>query len=192
MAVRAGNSCRVHTTPVGNCLACQGLNLPRGGSAGGAAGGAAGARPTRAATRTPVVRLVPSEHDEQAAFIDWTRAELAAGRHPELDELFAVPNFSGRMGQLTARQSALLNAEGRRKGVEDLMLLVPRGHYHGLLLETKRIDATPSDVRPAQRWWHEVHRRRGFRVEVCKGAEALKAATLAYLALPDVPERRTA
>lgn len=179
MAVRA---CRVHTTPVGNCFACQALTLPRGGTPG--------ARLTRAVHRGPLVRLVPSEHEEQAAFFAW--AEIEKARIPELEELFAVPNFSGRLGNVppvaAIRQAELLNAEGRKKGVEDVLLLIPRGRYHGWLGETKRVDATDSDVRAEQRWWHVRHRARGYRVDVCKGCEALRAAVLAYLALPECSE----
>ena len=122
---------------------------------------------------------VPSEHDEQVRLFQW--AELASKRYPELAEMFAVPNFSGRLGKATARHSARLNAEGRKAGVEDIMLLVPRGGYHGLLIEMKRVNATPSDTRPEQRAWHEAHRARGYCVWVCKGFEDARRAVLEYL-----------
>lgn len=122
------------------------------------------------------------EHVEQAEFIAW--CEAMKGRTPELGRVAAVPNFSGRMGHLTIRHSQRLNAEGRRRGYPDLLLDVARGGYHGLRLETKRTDATPSDVSPEQRDWHAWLESQGYRVVVCKGWEALRDATLAYLALP--------
>lgn len=158
-------ACPVHTTPVENCLACKGLTTPK-----------------RSRRGPPKLRLVPTEHEEQTAFFVW--AEQTAKVHPELKELFAVPNFSGRLGKLTIRHSMFLNAEGRKKGIEDVFLLVARGGYHGLLLEMKRTDATASDVSPEQVMWHKVHALRGFKVVVCKGAEAMKEAVLEYLKQP--------
>ena|SRR5690242_12310535 len=132
------------------------------------------------------VRIVPSEHEEQVALFAW--AHLISARHPELAELFAVPNFSGRLGKAppiaAIRQAQALKIEGRKPGVEDVMLLVARGGYHGLLIEMKRINAVPSDVKPEQRAWHKAHIKRGYRVEVCKGAEEAKAVLLDYLAQP--------
>lgn len=123
--------------------------------------------------------VLPTEHEEQVRLFQW--AELASKRYPELAEMFAVPNFSGRLGKATARHSAHLNAEGRKPGVEDVMLLVPRGKYHGLLIEMKRQHYTPSDVRPEQRAWHEAHRARGFCVWVCAGFEDARRVVLNYL-----------
>ena len=125
--------------------------------------------------------IVSTEHEEQVRLFQW--AELAAGRYPELREMFAVPNFSGRLGKATARHSAQLNAEGRKAGVEDIMLLVPRGAYHGLLIEMKRVNAVPSDVRPEQRAWHDAHRERGFCVWVCKGFEDARKVLVDYLSM---------
>lgn len=124
---------------------------------------------------------VPTEHDEQVALFQW--AELASKRYPELAEMFAVPNFSGRLGKATARHSAHLNAEGRKAGVEDVMLLVPRGQFHGLLIEMKRQRYTPSDVKPEQRAWHDAHRSRGYCVWVCAGFEDARRVIVDYLSM---------
>lgn len=134
------------------------------------------------------VRRAPSRHEhvEQAEFIAW--CDRWAIRHPELARFAAVPNFSGRLGKVppiaAIRQAQRLNAEGRRKGYPDLVLDVARGGYHGLRLETKRTDATDSDVSPEQRDWHAWLTAQGYRVVVCKGLAELQAAALAYLALP--------
>ena len=120
---------------------------------------------------------VPTEHDEQVALFQW--AELAAGRYPELREMFAVPNG----GQRHKAVAGKLKAEGVKPGVEDVMLLVPRGQFRGLLIEMKRVNAVPSDVKPEQRAWHDAHRARGFCVWVCKGFEDARRVVLDYLSM---------
>jgi hypothetical protein len=119
-----------------------------------------------------------SEHAEQVEVFRWA-ADMGA-THPELLELFAVPN-GARTATTVAKR---LKAEGLKKGVEDVLLLVARGGWHGLCLELKRADGVPSDVKPAQREWHAIHTRRGYRVVVCFGAEEAKRVLLEYLTLP--------
>ena len=163
--------CDVHKdAPALNCLVCAGLTLPRR------------KRRTRTAT------TAPTEHEEQAAFFAWTRDPSVLAEYPEVEECFAVPNFSGRFGNsppvYAIRQAQMLNEEGRKAGVEDVMLLVARGGYHGLLLETKRVNAAPSAVAPEQRKWHAIHFKRGYKVVVCRGREELKATVIEYLSQP--------
>ena len=122
---------------------------------------------------------VPSEHDEQVRLFQW--AELAAGRYPELREMFAVPN-GGHRHKATAGK---LRAEGVKAGVEDVMLLVPRGKYHGLLIEMKRADSHPSDTKLAQVAWHRVHEARGYCVWVCRGFEEARRVVMDYLSMGD-------
>jgi hypothetical protein len=50
--------------------------------------------------------------------------------------LFAVANG----GYRRPREAMLLKQEGVRSGVSDLILLVPRGHWHGMALEMKAAD----------------------------------------------------
>ena len=129
---------------------------------------------------------VPLEHQEQSRLFAW--ADLMAGRHPELRLMFAIPNFSGRLGKVppvaALRQAAQLKAEGRKKGVPDVFLPAPRGGSHGLFVEMKRQNATASDVAPEQRAWHDALREAGYRVEVCKGWEAARDVILQYLSEP--------
>ena len=92
------------------------------------------------------------------------QAKRLALSHPGLSEmadLFSVPN-GARVGQ---REALKLKAEGMTAGVADLLLLVPRGGYHGLAIEMK----TPSGrVRPEQTDWLIRHERRGYLVAVCR------------------------
>lgn len=131
-------------------------------------------------------RTVPTEHEEQATLFAW--ADRWSIRHPDLEAMFSIPNFSGRLGKVppiaAIRQAAQLKAEGRKPGVPDILLPVARGGFHGLFVEMKRQNATPSDTAPEQREWHDRLRANGYRVEVCKGWEAARDVLLSYLSLP--------
>lgn len=104
---------------------------------------------------------VPSEHKEQSMVITWS--QIAFNKYPALGLLHAVPN-GGKRDIVTA---SILKAEGVRPGVPDLCLPVPRGGYHGLYIEMKKIKGgTMSDD---QKWWIEQLSAQGYRVEVCRG-----------------------
>ena len=77
---------------------------------------------------------VPSEHSEQARVISWSQSPHVRRLYPEAQNLFAVPNGSKR----DAATASLLKAEGVQPGIPDLLLLCPRGQYHGLALEMKK------------------------------------------------------
>lgn len=128
-------------------------------------------------SRAPT-RAVPSEHMEQVAVMRW--AAMMTGRYPELALLYAVPN-GARTSIGTARK---LKAEGLKSGVPDLCLPVWRAidHtsvWHGLYIELKR--QRGGTVSPEQSAWHLALREQGYRVEVCKGAEAAIATITVYL-----------
>ena len=125
-----------------------------------------------------------SEHDEQAALIEWCR--LNEGRFPQLRWLFAIPN-----GTYTTRTSAVkaIN-EGVKKGVADLFLPAPmyvvQNHgneiiyidYHGLFIEMKTAEGTVSQE---QRQFIKDVRALGYAAEVCRGFDAARALIEAYL-----------
>ena len=121
-----------------------------------------------------------SEHDEQAALFQWAMT-IANARWPELELLFAIPN-AGRMGGHKGRMwGGRLKKEGLRAGVPDLFLPVPRGSYHGLFLELKRVKhGSTSTIQTA---WHTALRAQGYQVEVAKGAQAAIAILTVYLQL---------
>lgn len=181
--------CRAHvTTPVLNCLSCQGLTLPKSHKARNPLAVQRSAIERAAVQKIATTRAVPLEHEEQAEVFAWTARPDVLAELPELAELFAVPNFSGRLGNTppvaAIRQAEKLNREGRKKGVEDVMLLAARGGYHGWLGEMKRVNGTASDVSPEQVAWHMVHVKRGYCVVVCYGAEHMKNELRTYLSLP--------
>jgi len=103
----------------------------------------------------------PTEAAEQELVVVWIRA-----RKPPL-RFAAVPNG----GRRSPREAAALARQGVRKGVPDLLIFDPtRDGEVGLAIEMKR--RSGGTVSPHQRDWHEALRERGWRVEVCRGADA--------------------
>jgi hypothetical protein len=122
----------------------------------------------------------PKEEDEQAAVVGW--AVSMEGREPRLRLLHASMN-----GILTnPRFGAKLQRLGRKAGVPDLFLPVrifakyPIERWQsGLWIEMKRLKG--GVVSDEQKAWHIALREQGYRVEVCRGAEAAIAALKDYL-----------
>ena len=72
------------------------------------------------------------EAQSQRAVIRWWAFSHHMFKLPE-HALFSVPNG----GYRRPFEAKLLVAEGSRSGVPDLILLVPRGKFHGFLIEMK-------------------------------------------------------
>lgn len=126
-------------------------------------------------------RRAPSqdtEHQEQVKLFTWARDHEATD--PALKLLFAVPNFTGKLGRWTAKHGARLKAEGRKPGVPDVWLPVPRGQYHGLVIELKAGRNRPTHH---QVEWLSSLNLVGWYTAVIYGAEAAQCTILEYLAL---------
>lgn len=110
-----------------------------------------------------------SEHQEQAAFVAWMRAQ-----HPGV-LVFAIPNGAHLAGspRQRAAQMARLKAEGLTAGVPDLYIPTCR-----LWIEMK---AGNGRVSGAQRAMHQYLRMIGDQVEVCVGADEAMAAVRFHL-----------
>ena len=117
-------------------------------------------------------QLHASEHDEQSALLRWS--ELQVGRYPELEMLAAVPNG----GLRTKATAGKLKAEGVKPGYLDLQMLVPRGPFHGLLIEMKSMTGSTSKE---QKEWISRHTKYGYRAVVCKGWVAARDEIVSYL-----------
>lgn len=104
-----------------------------------------------------------SEHGHQMAVMQWSAFNRE--RFPELRWLFAIPNGGGR----SARQGAMLKAEGVKGGVCDLMLPVARGQFHGLFIEMKRENGKPSDISQNQKDFIDFVILGGYRAHVAFG-----------------------
>ena len=137
----------------------------------------------------------PTEHQEQVQVVDWLD-HIAVKLWPDLAIVdgwaidnseyslkrpqWRLPYFAqangGKRHVITA---TLLKAEGVRAGIQDLVFMIPRGRYHGLVVEMKRIKhGKPSEK---QRIWGEVMVKMGYHWEVCKGHEQAIDSITDYL-----------
>lgn len=112
------------------------------------------------------------EHRLQCACVNWFRLQYPT----HASALFAVPN-GGRRDRVSG---AKLKAEGVLPGVSDLILLLPRGRYHGLLIEMKTERGKQS---PAQRDWQRDMVHRGYRYIVCRSFDEFREQIDDYLLL---------
>lgn len=78
-------------------------------------------------------KLELSEHDIQKSFFDQIR--MMEAKYPILKLMLAVPNAAKRSYKL----AAMLKAEGMRKGMLDVLFLVPMKGFSGLAIEFKKI-----------------------------------------------------
>jgi hypothetical protein len=117
------------------------------------------------------------EHDAQVALFQW--AAWQAGQRPALHSLYAVPNGGSRH----MLEAVNLKREGVKRGVPDICLAWAAGGYHGLYIEMKR--ESGGRVSPEQKEWCDRLRAAGYRVEICRGFEAGKAAITNYLGEDD-------
>ena len=104
--------------------------------------------------------LTSTESQEQITLFHW--AAVQAGKYPELELLFHIPNGGHRHKTTAAR----LKAEGVKAGVPDLCLPVPRSGYHGLYIELK---AGRNDTTDNQDRWLQALTDNGYYTAVCHG-----------------------
>ena len=88
---------------------------------------------------------------------------------------FVVPNGGSR----NRAEAARLQAEGVKAGVPDLCLPVPRGEFHGLYIELKRVRG--SRTSDFQVGWMESLMKQGYCVALCKGWEQAAQTIIEYL-----------
>jgi hypothetical protein len=119
------------------------------------------------------------EHEMQVALF----AQLDMDPRTKHALIYAVPNFSGRMGKLTAIHGARLKAEGRKRGVPDINVDEARGGYHGLRIELKAGKNRPS---PEQADWIARLQSRGYSAVVCKSRETAFDTIVGYLEMARV------
>lgn len=118
---------------------------------------------------------VPTESVEQIELFRWAAWQM--GAYPELERLYHIPN-GGHRHKATAGR---LKAEGVKAGVPDVCLPVPRGGFHGLYIEMKRLRG--NDTTPDQDGWLEFLTKQGYSTAVCRGWEAASKVILDYLQL---------
>ena len=110
-----------------------------------------------------------TEHTEQVIVVNRVRQV-----YPGVI-VFAIPNG----GRRELREAARLKAEGVLAGVPDLFIARALSGYHGLFVEMKR--AKGGSVSSHQAKLIERLRDEGYRVEVCRGADAAWSKIVDYL-----------
>lgn len=125
---------------------------------------------------TPVPRQPKgyAEHAMQAELFRWSQDAQTLRSMPSLALLFAVPN-QAKVSQAAGRYFA---AEGKRPGVPDLILPVPRAGFGGLALELK---IYPNKPTPAQEQWLDALEAIGWRCCVAYDLATAKAFLQSYL-----------
>lgn len=118
---------------------------------------------------------VPTETEEQQALFEW--ASMMSGVHPELKLMYHVPNE----GKRSKAAAGILKSMGLKRGVPDICLPVPRGRFHGLYVELKRVKG--GKATKEQLWWLEQLDRQGYAVTICRGWKQASQNILAYLNL---------
>lgn len=111
-------------------------------------------------TRLVEVKVPKTEDDHQALVMMWANA--ATPQYPALRWLFHIPNER----KCTPQQGARLRRIGVRRGVADLFLPCPMGHYAGLWIEMKTPDGRASEDQKA---FILAMRQAGYAARVCYG-----------------------
>ncbi len=118
-----------------------------------------------------------SEEQEQIYLMNWI--ESAKKAYPDIEMIFHIPNG----GKRNKAEAARLKASGVKAGVPDLFLPVAKGRYHGLFIEMKVDDNTPTDK---QKEWITRLRRNGYAAEVCYGWREAWETLRAYYSQKEV------
>lgn len=101
----------------------------------------------------------PPEALWQTLLVAWCQSQR--WKRPGLETIFHVPNFRHLPGTRRARaaQVGALRSQGFTDGVADLLLLFPRGPWHGAVLELKARGRKPT---AAQVRWLRITESAGF------------------------------
>lgn len=135
-----------------------------------------------------------TEHDEQADVVAW--AELCKGQIPDLDLLFSTLNgvpmktivgyANGKpIWRTNYKTAERFKQEGMKKGVPDLLLLVPSNGWHGLAVEMKR---KRGEVSPEQATWLDRLSKHGYLATACWSAEEAIQTICEYLGVKNPAE----
>lgn len=123
-----------------------------------------------------------SEGGHQKALFAWSA--LNVGTYPQLKYLFHIPNGGFR----NVKEGANLKAQGVRRGVPDVMLPWPNGHYSGLWIENKKPgteNKTDGGLSDDQLAWRNYLRQVGYRVITCYSWEQARDGILNYFWMAD-------
>ncbi len=117
--------------------------------------------------------VIPSEHQEQVALIDWCKLHQA--RYPMLNMMTAIPNG----GLRNIKVAMKLKKEGVSKGYPDILLDYANNGYHGLRIELKRQKGSYPTTE--QKQWLQRLNSAGYKAVVCNGWTEAKNVIEEYL-----------
>lgn len=143
----------------------------------------------------------PLEREEQVSFFN--RVAMLLLEHPWIGAMYSVPNGGARPGKTVYRggrqvristAGVKMKQEGVKPGVPDIHLPAPRGQYHGLYIEAKRMPYRSLDGR-IHRFYPSKEQKEfmanlkalGHKVELCHGVDAMFQVLLDYIELPPFP-----
>ena len=95
----------------------------------------------------------------------------------EYQSMWHTINESGGSG--SAQYGAMLNKMGRKKGVADWLVMIPKGEYHGLFIELKRCHS--GSISKEQKAFILRQESLGYRCVVAYGFRAALKAIEDYL-----------
>jgi len=119
-------------------------------------------------------KLEASEHQIQSAFFQQIR--LMEAKYPCLRLMVAIPNAAKRSYKL----AAMLKAEGMRKGMLDVLFLVPRKGFAGMAIEFKKIGGK---LTPEQLEYIDLLQKENWLVAVLTDAEEAVRLVKNYLSI---------
>lgn len=143
----------------------------------------------------------PLEHVEQVNFFGLVAALMP--EHPWLGMMYAIPNGGERASRTAFSRGRhvrvctagkKLKAEGVKAGVPDIHLPAPRGNYHGLYIEAKRMPYRTAKGKLTRFYPSEEQkifiaglRALGHKVNVCEGSDAMIKTLIEYIDLGPTP-----
>lgn len=119
-----------------------------------------------------------TEDGHQLALLCWCSQNF--DKYPDLKWLHHSPNGGSRSKSEAARFKAM----GVKAGFPDLVLLVKRGQWAGLLIELKRpelIKTKNGGASDAQLEWEEYLLSAGYGFRLCHGWEMARDTLISYL-----------
>ncbi|WP_263079516.1 VRR-NUC domain-containing protein [Endozoicomonas sp. Mp262] len=130
----------------------------------------------RLAAKKPRRKPRENEDRELRMFMRWLHT-----MHPGVFVYVFHPPNGGKRDKATAGK---LKAMGVKPGVPDVFCMLPRGGYHGLVVEYKATPPNDAEVSPYQKEWITRLSQQGYKASVCKGLAAIKDEFTNYLKLP--------
>ena len=118
-----------------------------------------------------------SEDGHQKALIYWCWENR--DKYPQLKWLHHSPNGGSRHGA----EAAKFKVMGVKSGFPDLVLLVPRGKWHGLLIELKKEKGGKTSKEQSD--WGNYLIQAGYGFKVCHGWKDARDTLISYLEWKD-------